>query len=81
MQNSPNLYINYPTMLLLKVKVTPKYESKLYNYNKILNTKSKLLFLSLLYYYIIIYYIKILPTIGVIVYSCTMKEIKTIIHR
>ena len=23
-------------MLLLKVKVTPKYESKLYNYNKIL---------------------------------------------
>ena len=23
-------------MLLLKVKITPKYESKLYNYNKIL---------------------------------------------
>ena len=34
-----NLYINYPIMLLLKVKVTPKFESKL-------------LFLSLLYYHV-----------------------------
>ena len=31
-----NLYINYPIMSLLKVKITPKFESKLYNYNKIL---------------------------------------------
>ena len=30
-----NLYINYQIMSLLKVKVTPKYESKLYNYKKI----------------------------------------------
>ena len=42
-------------MLLLKSKVTHKSESKLYNYNKILkyiNIKSKLLFLSLLYYHV-----------------------------
>ena len=42
-------------MLLLKVKLTPKFKSKLYNYNKILkyiNVKSKLLFLSLLYYHV-----------------------------
>ena len=31
-----NLYINYPIMSLLKVKVTPKFEYILYNYNKIL---------------------------------------------
>ena len=30
-----NLYIKYPIMSLLKVKVTPKPQSKLYNYNKI----------------------------------------------
>ena len=50
-----NLYINYLIMSLLKVKATPKFESKLYNYNKILkyiNIKSKLLFLSLLYYHV-----------------------------
>jgi len=29
-----NLYISYPIMSLLKVKVTPKSESKLYNYKK-----------------------------------------------
>jgi hypothetical protein len=42
-------------MLLLKLKVTPKSESKLYNYNKILkctNINSKLLVLSLLIYYL-----------------------------
>ena len=42
-------------MSLLKVKATSKFESKLYNYNKILkyiNVKSKLLFLSLLYYHV-----------------------------
>jgi len=31
-----NLYIIYPIMSLLKVEVTPKFKSKLYNYNKIL---------------------------------------------
>ena len=31
-----NLYINYPIMSLLKVKATPKSESKLCNYDKIL---------------------------------------------
>ena len=42
-------------MLLLKVKVTPKSESKLYDCNKILkyiNINSKLLFLLLLYYHV-----------------------------
>ena len=42
-------------MSLLKVKVTPKFESKLYIYNKILkyiNINAKLLFLSLLYYHV-----------------------------
>ena len=42
-------------MSLFKVKVTRKYESKLHNYNKILkcaNINSKLLFLSLLIYYL-----------------------------
>jgi hypothetical protein len=34
--NRLNLHINYPIISLLKVKVTPKSESKLYNYNKIL---------------------------------------------
>ena len=34
--NLLNLYINYPIILLWKVKVTPKFKSKLYNYNKIL---------------------------------------------
>ena len=29
-----NLYKTYPIMSLLKVKVNPKFESKLYNYNK-----------------------------------------------
>ena len=34
--NNPlNLHINYPSMSLLKVKVTPKSESKLYSYNKL----------------------------------------------
>ena len=45
-------------MSLLKVKVTPKSESKLYNYNKILKGTSKLIFLSLLVYYLCIIYIK-----------------------
>jgi len=42
-------------MLLLKVKVTPKSESKLYDCNKILkyiNINSKLIFLLVLYYYV-----------------------------
>ena len=35
--NNPlNVYINYPIMSLLKVTLTPKSESKLYKYNKIL---------------------------------------------
>ena len=53
-------------MLLLKVKVIPKFECKLYNYNKILEcTNIKNLnyyFYYQLYYYIIVY-IKILRTI------------------
>ena len=36
MQINPNFHINYPVVSLLKVKVNPKSESKLYNYNKIL---------------------------------------------
>ena len=41
-------------MSLLKVKVTSKSESKLYNYNKIVctNINSKLLFIPLLIYYL-----------------------------
>ena len=31
-----NLHIKYPTVSFLRVKVTPKSESKLYNYNKVL---------------------------------------------
>ena len=41
------MHINYPIILSLKVKVTPKSESKLYNYNKKIkctNINSKLLF-------------------------------------
>ena len=35
--NNPlNVYMNYPIMSSLKVKLTPKSESKLYKYNKIL---------------------------------------------
>ena len=48
-------------MLLLKVKVTSKSESKLYNYNKILkytNVKFKLLFLWLLIHYLYYYLYK-----------------------
>ena len=62
------MQINYPITSLLKVKLTPKSESKLYNYNKILkctNTKSKLLFLPFLIYYYVIVYIKILSMICV----------------
>ena len=61
MQNLPNFYINYPIISLLKVKVTPKSKSKLYNYNKILrctNINSKLQFLSLLAYYLYYYLYK-----------------------
>ena len=37
--NKPlNLYMKYPIILLFKVKVTPKYEFKLYNYTKILKS-------------------------------------------
>ena len=42
-----NLFINYLIISLLKVKVFPKSESKLYNYNKILkctNINSKYYF-------------------------------------
>ena len=53
--------------------VDPKSESKLYNYNKILN--------YYFYHYYIIMYIKILPMISVTVYSCTMKEIRILIHK
>ena len=48
-------------MSLFKVKVTPKSESKLYNYNKKLkctNINCKLLFLSLLIYYLFYYLYK-----------------------
>ena len=48
-------------MSLLKVKVTSKFEYKLYNYNKILrctNINSKLQFLSLLAYYLYYYLYK-----------------------
>ena len=49
------MYINYPSISLLKVKVTFKSESRLYNYNKILkctNKKINLLFLLLIIYYL-----------------------------
>ena len=42
-------------MSLLKVKVTPKFESKLYNYNKILKYINKILNYYFYHYYIIIY--------------------------
>ena len=42
MQIALNLHINYPIILLLKVKVTPKSESKLYNYNKILKCTNRI---------------------------------------
>ena len=62
-------------MSLLKVKVTSKFESKLYNYNKILKYINKILNYYFYRYYIIMY-IRILSTINVIVYSCTLKKNK-----
>ena len=67
-------------MSLLKVKVTLKFESKLYNYNKILKYINKILNYYFYRYYIIMY-IRILSTINVIVYSCTLKKIRTLIHK
>ena len=67
-------------MSLLKVKVTSKFESKLYNYNKILKYINKILNYYFYCYYIIMY-IRILPTINVTVYSCTLKKIRTLIHK
>ena len=67
-------------MSLLKVKVTSKFESKLYNYNKILKYINKILNYYFYRYYIIMY-IRILSTINVIVYSCTLKKIRTLIHK
>ena len=67
-------------MSLLKVKVSPKFESKLYNYNKILKYINKILNYYFYRYYIIMY-IRILSTINVIVYSCTLKKIRTLIHK
>ena len=67
-------------MSLLKVKVTSKFESKLYNYNKILKYINKILNYYFYHYYIIMY-LKILSMISVTVYSCTMKEIRTLIHK
>ena len=55
------MHINYPIISLLKVKVIPNSESKLYNYNKIskcTNKKFKLLFLLLLIYYLCYYLYK-----------------------
>ena len=67
-------------MSLLKVKVTWKFESELYNYNKILKYINKVLNYYFYRYYIIMY-IRILSTINVIVYSCTLKKIRTLIHK
>ena len=67
-------------MSLLKVKVTPKFESKLYNYNKILKYINKILNYYFYRYYIIMY-VKILPTISVTVYLCRIKKIRTLIHK
>jgi len=68
-----NLFINYLIISLLKVKVSPKSESKFYNYNKILkctNINSK-------YYSIIInilfMLLFILTIICVTMQSCMMK--------
>ena len=68
-------------MSLLKFKVTPKSELK---YNKILkwtNINSKLLFVSLLIYYLCYYLYKILSVICVAIYSHMMEEIKIPIYK
>ena len=65
MQITPKFAYKLSNYVIVKVKVTPKSESKLYNYNKVLKCtyiNSKLIFLSLLVYYLCIVYIKILPT-------------------
>ena len=67
-------------MSLLKVKVTSKFESKLYNYNKILKYINKILNYYFYRYYIIMY-IKILLMISVSVYSCKMRGIRTLIYK
>ena len=68
-------------MSLLKFKVTPKSELK---YNKILKwttINSKLLFVSLLIYYLCYYLYKILSMICVTIYSHMMEEIKIPIYK
>ena len=78
--NSLNLHIDYPIILLLKIKITPKSKSKLYNYNKILkciNINSKLIFLSLLVYYLYYYlYKNTNHNVCITIYSCIREEIR-----
>ena len=52
-------------MLLLKIKLTHKSESKLHNYDKILRCTN----------------IKLLSMIYVTMYSCMMKKIRMPIHK
>ena len=57
--NNPlNLHINYPVILLLKVKVTPKSESKLYSYNKISKCTNIKFWITILIYYLCYYLYK-----------------------
>ena len=62
-------------MLLLKVKVTPKFKSKLYNYNKILKC------INIKFEINISIIPNILYMICITMYSCMMEEIRLPIHK